>query len=470
MSTDIIWYKSESLATDTTPPLVAGDDDTLANDLELDVTTNYLLLSVTQDQYVRMLSALLNGAYKTYPLDFMEVIYPLIKAGKVTLCDAIAECISDTPAIQQQIAQYSLGPSIPQDGAERQENLDFQLINDPAGCDNDMIFGMASGLTDLLNAISEDILQMFVDAASPAGRIGDMIEAIPIVGEAPLDDLFQLAESMMVDINDSYLSEYTTQVRDDIRCDLFCLAQDGCILTLEQVRDYFYDKLGESISLSLWNGFLDDIVSHAYSGVFTIWSLHLLITQTIIFGGELVGFDVNRLGRTIQSLYNDPDSDWETVCDVCPDPIYYLELDATTSQGGVHLQTAVWNSGTGFQEVDATGVSRCYIVYITDDLWTNSYIEMRFTKIPSTTTGFRDLLTRYAPVNQSFKTITTGAETDPFETWSNSYEKGNSNKFRWRINSSPQNSNIVINRLRVTIHSTEFPQVWVDDGWEVYTP
>lgn len=382
MSDEQIYYHAQLLDTDINPTLVSGDGDSPSNDLVLVEEENYLLLTVTEQQYSRMLSALFNGAFTTYPLDFISVIYPLIKAGKMSLCDAILDCIETTPELQQVIAQYSIFSSIAQDATQVQANLDVELVNDPVGCDDDIIFGMTTGLTDLLNTVSEDILEVFIAFSSPSGRIGDMIEAIPVIGEAPIDDLFQFVESFINDLNDSYEGAYTSQIRDDIRCDLFCLASNNdCVLTLEMVRDYFYAKLGGAISISLWNGFMDDIISIAYSGEPAIWAMHLLIIQTIIFGGELVGFDVNRLVRTIQSLYNDPDSDWTGVCDSCND--WEKSWDFTIGSGESDGWQQVtwgdgWESGVGWRSEADGGRQQNYLQNFMPEEGEINFIEFTF--------------------------------------------------------------------------------------------
>ncbi len=349
-----------------TTPFVEGDKSLITSGV------NWYVLCLDPDDFTDLLSVVGVGAPIALPDTYGKLIqqinqlaqYPnqIPESSCMDLCQLIFDCIDDTPALQQVIAQFSLASPISQTAPEVQANLDIELVNDPVSCDLDIIFGMTTGYTDLMNTISEDILQIFANATSPAGRIGDIIEAIPVIGEAPLDDIFQFVESFMTDLNDAYDAAYTSQIRDDIRCDLFCLAKNNsCVLTLEMARDYFYDKLAESITLTVWDGFLDDIIGIAYSGENSIWALHLLITQTIIFGGELIGFDVNRLLATIQSLYNDPDSDHSTVCDACD---WTSTLDLTISDYGFVFEeddfedpTGEWEDGVGLKGtcIDVSG-------------------------------------------------------------------------------------------------------------------
>lgn len=328
------------------------------------VGNNWYVLCLTGQEMIDLQSVINIGAPIMLPDTYMDIVQKYTQLAQfpneipedtcMDLCQLILDCIEQEASLQQAIATYSLASPIPQNQPEQQTGLDAELINNPPACDEDIVFGMTTGYTDLMNIISEDILEIAVAATSPAGRIGDIIEAIPVIGEAPLDDIFQFVESFMVDMNDAYAAAYTSQIRDDIRCDLFCLAIDDCNLTLEQARDYFFDKLAETISLNVWNGFLDDLIGISYSGISTVWAMHLLITQTIIFGGELIGYDTSRLIATIQSLFNDPDSDWVGLCDDCTwdcvtdfadvDGNFTLPIVFEGVSAGVWVTTVGWDS------------------------------------------------------------------------------------------------------------------------------
>lgn len=334
-------------------PFVVGDESQ-ANDGE-----NFYVLCMDADDFTDLLSVVAVGAPIALPDGYNKIIQQInqlrqfpnqIPEGScMDLCQLILDCINDTPALQQAIAQYSIASSIASDAPEVQENLDIQLVDDPFECDDDIIFGMTTGLTDLLNTVAEDVIQIFSNASGISGRIGDMIEAIPGIGVLPVDDIFQFVESFMTDMDDAYLGAYTSQIRDDIRCDLFCLAQaNGCVLTLEIARDYFAGKLGESITFDFWDGFIDDLISNFYSGEPAVWAMHLMIVETIIFGGELVGFDVNRLATTIQALHNDPDSDWSIVCSDC---VWESFLDFTVIDP-MTLICGAWVDGVGYIAAD----------------------------------------------------------------------------------------------------------------------
>lgn len=189
-----------------------------------------------------------------------------------------------------------------------------------------------------------------------------------------------------------------------------------------------------------------------------------------IISADLVQFDnwlsfLNSLGDAFILAQNDV-----TVCPcVLPPSTYYLELDATVSQGNVTVSKGSWVSGQGFRELDEAGGSSCYTKYTALAEFGCTRIEYRSTKTPVTNTGFRQVKTWSASEGQ-LKTVVSGAEWVTPTIFSHSFAETQTIKFYWDQNSSPQNSNITIDRLRITIISTGFPQEFIDNGWNEYIP
>jgi len=333
-------------------------------------STNWYVLCLTPVQLLELMSMIAIAAPIAFPDNYNEKIqlysqmreYPneIPDNSCMDICQLVLDCINNNTSIQEAIASYSLSPPANPATTQSVENLATQLINDPTSCDNDMIFGMTTGLVDLLNDVSLDIIELFANASSPAGRIGDLIEGIPVIGSLPVDDIFQFVESFINDINDAYSAAYTTALRDEMRCELFCIAEPNCILTLEDARNYYYSKLGEAITFTNFGNFVGQLLLNVYTGTSSIYAIHLLILEVLVFGGELVGIDLDRLTRTVNSLYNDPDSDWSTICDACE---WISVLDFTVDDYGFVFDVddssdpvGHWVSGVGLV-ADAVDIS-----------------------------------------------------------------------------------------------------------------
>ena len=434
MGNELIYYRSSVLETNSTPELLAGTDDTPENDLILSVETNHLLLSVTEQQYSRMLSALFNGAYRAYPLDFIAVVYPLIKAGKMTLCDAVLDCILDTDEIQQAIASYSNSSAITETTPENQTILDTDIFQSQGPCDNDNIYGMTVQLTAFLNAVSEDILEVFVTAFAVPGRLGDIIEAIPGVGSLPFDDILQFMEKLAEQVNDAYQSAYDIQIAEDISCALFCIAQGDCTLTMEDARDWFQQQLTESVENTDFLTVANDIIANNWLGEQSIYVMHWLILDTIIFGGEMLGVDVNRLTTTIASYFNDPDSDWSTLCLECQWTQKWLAGDGNPVDDDWVISTGAYNGVT--EEIDWANWSASSNGIVTRYTFTGSFnitrvhltgriyqfLDQRFTRIRIYNEFDVEqegvfVVMDATPPNQTINLTLSGIDVDVEENW-----------------------------------------------------
>ena len=318
-----------------TTPFVIGDKSLMTTG------NNWFVLCLTPQEMTDLLSVIDMGAPIALPDSYAPLVqkynqlmqFPnqIPEDSCMPLCDLILACINSSSEIQQAIGAYSLTSSIETDTPEQQGLLDTDLFADQGPCDNDEIFGMTVQLADFLNQVSEDILELFVTAFAIPGRLGDLIEAIPVVGLLPFDDILQFIEKMAEQVNDAYQAGYTVQVGEDISCDLFCIAEENCELTLEQARDYFEGKIVASVTNDDFLKIVNDIIANNWLGLQSVYVMHWFILDTVIFGGEVLGLDVNRIVPTIASYFNDPNSDWSTLCTSCA---WEHTFDFTEDDGG----------------------------------------------------------------------------------------------------------------------------------------
>lgn len=298
---------------ETIDQLTIEDWSTSDPDEKIDIVIN-----LSMNEYLSLANTIDVGRDIAYGDNSIEIWFIWVRMLKtMSICQSILECIETDTDIQDAIAQYGIGTTPEETAPENIGNLARLLIDNRAGCDNDIVFGMCIGLVELLDSVSTRILSVFQQAVSPAGRIGDMIEAIPLVGELPVDDIFQFTEAMMNDISGGYDASYDTLLRNEIACILFCMAEDDCELSLEDARDVYSTLLAQSIDTSSVLAFFVSMIANVYSGTATVYGLHLLILEIMIFGGRVQMMDVDRLTNAVLAMFNDPDSDWTIVCDAC---------------------------------------------------------------------------------------------------------------------------------------------------------
>lgn len=313
-----------------------------------------IILSLSLNEYVALASTIDVGRDIAYGKESIFIWWLWVRSlESMTICQAVLDCINNTVEIQQAIASYSLSSAIDSQTGENPTILSTDIFGDQSPCANDNIYGMTVQLAGFLNQTSEDVLEIIVIGLANAGRLGDIIEAIPVVGSLPFDDILQFAEKMAVQVNNAYQGAYDIQLAEDISCDLFCIAQDTCSLTLEQARDYFKSKILVALSDANWATIANDIIANNWVGEQSVYMIHWMILDSIIFGGEILGIDVNRVVQTIASYFNDPNADWQTLCS-CSVPFAY-ERDFTLSNGGWQSDPrdgtgwgGSWNSTNGW--------------------------------------------------------------------------------------------------------------------------
>lgn len=275
----------------------------------------------------------------------------------MTSCDDILECILTTAEIQEAIMQYSQQGSVTPTTPESSEILATELVNNPDGCDNDIIFGMTRQLVEFVDAINLDILEQLIAASAASKALAYLISAIPVVESLPLDEFVGLADWLTEVIYEAYDAASTVTLRNEVACDLFCLAQaNDCILSMEDCRDYFYDKVGVTLDLSNPGSFLNDLIAENLIGVATFYGMYTFVFQLMVFGETILGTRWQTFVKIVQSFFNDPDPDWDTICDECPD-IWSWDSDFTTEKDiwewttDAYGNNADWASSVGWTSV-----------------------------------------------------------------------------------------------------------------------
>lgn len=345
-----IYYRRKLLDTNESPAILNSDGDSLLNDIILAETQNNLVLQVTEQQYIELLSSALNGAYTTYPEKALTVIYPLIKAGKLEFCEQVIQCIENDPDTKQALSNYFNYNNVELIDPINSVIAGTNLIFDTANCDNDKLFGAITGLVDFMNNLATDFLEMLANSTNVSGRLGDAIEAIPIIGELPFDDLFQLVESLAEDFAQNYSAYYTTTLRDKYRCDIFCMSTDTCNIDFQEMFDYFNAQLVQAIIPDDLADFLDYFVNGIFAGEQIVHAFHAFISGIMLFGQKILDVDSEKMSLVVSAMFNDPDSDWSILC-TCG---WTSTIDFTVSQSGFIFQTddnanpiGQWQNGTG---------------------------------------------------------------------------------------------------------------------------
>lgn len=303
--------------------LTEGDGDSLANDLVLQDETNTLVLEVTAEQYTKLLSAALDGANRHWPESYIEVIYPLIKAAKVSdaLCEAIAACI-ENPESDTYAALHDFLLSQIQNNAEISDaisgigNTDGTLVTGATSalsedCDLDNLFGFCRQVVQFMNIEVEQffqVLEVITNDVEFAAYLGDKAPALGTVAT-----FISYLQNTLVE---SYLANYDVDYENDLACELFCFArsQPSCALNWFNITDL----LGQRVSEDINNLSLSDLLTYVLSGGWAgdeFCDVSLLVFAFLMqIGADWAGISFPKIQVIVQTFLNDPDSDWSTLC------------------------------------------------------------------------------------------------------------------------------------------------------------
>lgn len=377
MSVNTIYYPHIITDEPNIQSLVDGDGDSLSNDIVLSTEDNNLVLTLKVDEYTKLLSSALYGAMLTYPSEYIAVIYPLIKAGKLEFCEQVLSCIENNTAIQETINQIAnSGVTVGIDATENSTIASTALSGGQSvSCNNDNLFGMINGIVDLTNNLALDLLESLQASANASARFGDLVEAVPVIGELPFDDIAQFLEKFLDDMTDNYEANYTVALRNEYRCELFCLALDNnCELDFHDIAVYFANKLGTDLTTLDVQDIIDWLTQGLFSGTEIVHMWSGFMWALINTGVTILGIDSRKIVRIVASMWNDPDSDWNLLCP-CAEPLYTYVFDYTASDcgfipvdgaGNLAPNNAEWFNGLGWGNLQSSPTK--HIVYIKKDI------------------------------------------------------------------------------------------------------
>jgi len=354
-----------------TSDLTMGDGDSIENDLFLTPETNNLLLAVTEEQWTRLFSAALNGAYETYPQDYNEVLYPLIKAAKVTFCEAMIECLTNNEAVRNLVGQIAVDAvNAETDITEANTHSGARMLGGN-GCDLDTVWGQMGKLVDYMNQVNLDFFENLNLLSTASDRVEAWLDIIPVLGdfaEAVVNGVTETGAALL----SSYEASYNDSLRDEIVCDLFCLAieQDGCTLTIQQVLEYLLERynlnsgsLGALSALQMITTFnrLIAVIAQggglAYSGDDMVYISFIVQLAAVSIGEKF--FQISSTGAYYNEMHDSvPSVGWETECFDCTLPTWSHTWDFSEGLGDWSIIQGVKNTYIDPEDVHSSGANQ----------------------------------------------------------------------------------------------------------------
>lgn len=310
----------------------------------VDQTTEIdLQVSWSQEQYTRILSALLTGADLMYPSLTQQIIYDFLKVVvKTVTCEEIADCIENDVLVQNALQSYlestghgsGSGTPNPSVYEENPDLIGESVIPD---CDTDILFGCLTQLLDAINAQIEQFFELLEAESNGFERAAIVAEAIPGSDQAGFDTVASGFDQALEEISENYAANYTPELRDEYRCDLLCLIIDTCEIDFQTFADYFLGRVGASINTE--DTFGDAVgwfISGTWIGTQIVDAAFGLVCTALAYAQDIFNMNTQWIIRGVAASLNDPDSDWIVLCDDCSpgqiEPIIEV-LSCATSSG-----------------------------------------------------------------------------------------------------------------------------------------
>lgn len=288
----------------------------------------------------------------------------------VDICQLVANCISESDAVRGALAEYGIATATPQSTASTGTNL---LEGVP--CDNDTLYGACEAIVDFANDLCVDFLERVENDTTFVATVARIIDMLPVVGDLPiLDDLNDFVNWVTESGITLYESGYTVVLRQTVICNMFCLAQVDCDLTVEDVLAAFAAELSIVVAITEPIELLIRALVQTIADTDFALAFNLLILSVLAAGGRAIGFvglpSLSSLART-----SDPDSDWQVFCDC----VVCVDIDLKAADGGFTIDDgdALWTSGAGWGSSASPSPGRVSILKtLPDGLYSSFEIEL----------------------------------------------------------------------------------------------
>jgi hypothetical protein len=278
---------------------------------------------INNEEYTKMYSALSVGAELAFPNESHELMY--IFEVLMSFCSQVIECINTDVEVQNSLTAFlnSAGfgsgagtPNSPSTWIDNPEIFNSSLLDD---CNPDIAFGVVTQLIDAIDSQLTSFFELLEAQSNGFERAAIIAEAIPGSDQAGFDTLAAGFDQVLEEVAENYAANFTPTLRDEYRCDLFCLlVNDDCEIDFQSFADYFLNRVGASINTS--DTFGDAVgwfVSGTWSGSQVPDAAFGLVLTAMSYATAVVNMDINWLLRGIAASLNDPDPDWSVLCEDC---------------------------------------------------------------------------------------------------------------------------------------------------------
>lgn len=315
------------------------------------------LFRFTADEFTEVLSSLINGAALTYPDKWIQVVWYFLRSMEfpVSICEQIIECLTNDVDVQNSLASMlTTNQTFNTWLNERIETLTAGQISTKlitgGDCVEANVAGRVKAIVDGMHQANIDWFQKIEVGTNDEEKFALAIEAIPILGELPIDQIIEFAEDILEDFTENYEAQVDTTLLEIWYCGLFCIAMSkpDCSLTYGDIYEFFSGRTTSGLNVF---SALSDVIAFIRTGDFSGGTkvadgTMMLQAGLMVNGRSFMGSSLPTIAFSTRDA--PPASFWET-CAECPDDDLWLVaiLDTTTYPDSIELissdeTTQVW--------------------------------------------------------------------------------------------------------------------------------
>lgn len=294
-----------------------------------DLTTPQpLVLYLSQQEFTKLYSAVLTGADLTYPNQSHDVEYlflQMIGMQMAQLCQALADCITNSEATQDALLQFFITNNLGGGVGNPAEPMELELREEnllPPGyvCTDDASFGMAIAIADGIHEAVTEVLQAIEILTNPMEIAAEVSDNMP--GISVLTTAADVANWVQDTAKEQYDLAWSTSIRDEIACLLWCAFKFDCELSFELIWNVYLSASIETPPVPedletwvLW------VVSLPYGvALQTVAAISMIGLIAMRWGGKFGQFTlgIRTLDMLVKLNEDASSSDWSILCDDCP--------------------------------------------------------------------------------------------------------------------------------------------------------
>jgi hypothetical protein len=242
----------------------------------------------------------------------------------IDFCAEMITCITSDLDVIAAI-QALTNPAVPGSGQNTSGTFDQDITGYNPACDKDRAWG---NLLNLVERAANNVMELFnqieltTDNQEMINRLVDLLPGVGLVaGEIVIFDLSAWLDNVRDWMNDAFIAANTDDQREQAACDLLCLWNQTCSLSMDKIMSYFIEKTTSLVPS--WSNVFGSAVSIISAMEDSTTSFGDAIFYAMLgaqFGlgyylNDFFGLSFTKIA--MNAALGEPSDDWTVLCDPC---------------------------------------------------------------------------------------------------------------------------------------------------------